>query len=62
MTTIETTTETTAATPSVTSGTLGVPGARLYYEVRGAGPMLVLVGAPMGASAFAPAAYLLAED
>ena len=24
-----------------------VPGARLYYEVRGSGPLLLLVGAPM---------------
>ena len=51
-----------AATPSITAGTLGVPGARLYYEVRGAGPMLVLVGAPMGAAAFSSAADLLATD
>ena len=53
---------TTAATPSITAGTLGVPGARLYYEVRGAGPMLALVGAPMGAAFFAPAADLLATE
>ena len=62
MTSTETTTDTIAATPSVTAGTLGVPGARLYYEVRGAGPMVVLVGAPMGATAFTPAADLLADD
>lgn len=53
---------TTAATSSITSGTLGVPGARLYYEVRGSGPMVVLVGAPMGAAAFLPVADLLAGD
>ena len=53
---------TAATTPAITAGTLGVPGARLYYEVRGAGPMLVLVGAPMGAAAFSPAADLLATS
>ncbi len=42
--------------------TLEVPGARLHYEVRGDGPLLVLVGAPMDAAAFAPLAGLLASD
>lgn len=45
-----------------TTGTLDVPGARLHYEVRGVGPLVVLVGAPMDASAFAPLADLLAPD
>jgi pimeloyl-ACP methyl ester carboxylesterase len=45
-----------------TTSTLEVPGARLYYEVRGAGPLLVLVGAPMDARSFAPLADLLAAD
>ncbi|WP_138734865.1 alpha/beta fold hydrolase [Modestobacter excelsi] len=53
---------TTTAATAVTAGTLGVPGARLHYEVRGSGPLVVLVGAPMGADAFAPLAGLLAED
>ncbi len=44
-----------------TSHTLEVPGARLYYEVRGSGPALMLVGHPMGASGFATIAPLLAE-
>jgi pimeloyl-ACP methyl ester carboxylesterase len=44
----------------VTTGTLGVPGARLHYQVRGTGPLVLLVGAPMGADAFAPLAELLA--
>jgi len=52
----------TVTTAAVTAGTLGVPGARLHYEVRGAGPLVVLVGAPMGADAFAPLAGLLAAD
>ena len=42
--------------------TLDVPGARLYYEVRGEGPLVVLVGAPMDATSFAPLAGLLASD
>ncbi|TDD47016.1 alpha/beta hydrolase [Kribbella antibiotica] len=33
----------------------------LYYEVRGNGPLVVLVGAPMDADAFAPLADLLAD-
>ncbi len=44
-----------------TSHSLDVPGARLYYEVQGAGPVLMLVGHPMGASGFASIAPLLAE-
>jgi pimeloyl-ACP methyl ester carboxylesterase len=43
------------------SHSLDVPGARLYYEVQGSGPALILVGHPMGASGFAPIAPLLAE-
>jgi len=39
-----------------------VPGARLYYEVQGSGPVLMLIGHPMGASGFAAIAPLLAED
>jgi len=42
--------------------TLKVPEAELYYEVRGAGPLVVLVGAPMDADSFAPLADLLADD
>jgi pimeloyl-ACP methyl ester carboxylesterase len=53
---------TTTVPVPTTSGTLGVPGARLHYEVRGSGPTLLLVGAPMGADAFAPLADLLAGD
>lgn len=41
---------------------LEVPGARLYYERRGAGPLVVLVGAPMDAATFVPLADLLAAD
>ncbi|GIG59863.1 hydrolase [Longispora fulva] len=49
-------------TRPVTAATLEVPGARLYYEVRGTGPLIVLVGAPMDATSFAPLADLLAAD
>ena len=45
-----------------TAQTLEVPGARLYYEVRGRGPLVVLVGAPMDAGPFGPLADLLAGD
>jgi pimeloyl-ACP methyl ester carboxylesterase len=44
------------------AATLQVPGARLHYEVRGQGSLVVLVGAPMDAAAFAPLADLLAAD
>ncbi|MFI6284768.1 alpha/beta fold hydrolase [Streptomyces sp. NPDC051018] len=52
----------TAPTVPVDARTLEVPGARLHYEVRGSGPLVVLVGAPMDAVAFAPLADLLAAD
>src|SRR3954469_6514917 len=45
-----------------TTTMLDVPGARLHHEVRGAGPLVALVGAPMDATAFAPLADLLATD
>ncbi|MFD9895782.1 alpha/beta fold hydrolase [Amycolatopsis sp. NPDC059027] len=50
------------ATPTVTTATLRVPDARLHYELRGEGPLVVLVGAPMDARSFAPLADLLATD
>lgn len=49
-------------TTTVTAGSLEVPDATLHYEVRGEGPLVVLVGAPMDAGAFAPLADLLAVD
>jgi pimeloyl-ACP methyl ester carboxylesterase len=45
-----------------TTGRLDVPGAHLYYEVRGSGPLVALVAAPMDATSFAPLADLLATD
>ncbi|GAA4535272.1 MULTISPECIES: alpha/beta fold hydrolase [Nonomuraea] len=44
------------------AGTLAVPGAELYYELRGSGPVLLLVNGGEGdAGAFAPLAALLAD-
>ncbi|MFI6596732.1 alpha/beta fold hydrolase [Nonomuraea sp. NPDC050536] len=47
---------------SSTSYTLDVPGARLHYDVQGSGPLLMLIGHPMGADGFAPIASVLADD
>ena len=47
---------------SSTSHSLDVPGARLYYEVQGSGPVLMLIGHPMDSSGFAAMAPLLAGD
>src|SRR5690242_9102881 len=55
-------TVTETSTIPVTAASLAVPGARLYYEVRGQGPLVVLVGAPMDARPFAPLADLLGPD
>jgi pimeloyl-ACP methyl ester carboxylesterase len=44
------------------SHSLDVPGARLHYEVRGSGPLLMLIGHPMDSSGFAAIAPLLADD
>ncbi|MFC4114175.1 alpha/beta fold hydrolase [Nonomuraea zeae] len=45
-----------------TTRTLDVPGARLRYEVRGSGPLLLVTGSPMGAADFAPLADAMARD
>lgn len=49
-------------TGSLTTHSLAVPGVRLHYEVRGDGPHLLLLGAPMAAADFAPLAEALASD
>jgi pimeloyl-ACP methyl ester carboxylesterase len=41
---------------------LDVPGGRLYYEVRGSGPLLLVIGQPMTSAPFGPVADLLADD
>jgi len=43
-----------------TTGHVTTSGARLYFEVRGAGPAVLLLGSPMDAAAFAPLADRLA--
>ncbi|WP_308198351.1 alpha/beta fold hydrolase [Actinomadura terrae] len=49
-------------THTPTSGTLGVDGAHLYYEVRGTGPALLVISTGNGdAAPFGPMADLLAE-
>ena len=45
-----------------TTHTLAVPDAQLHYEVRGSGPLLLVMGAPMAAAYFAPVADVLADD
>ncbi|MBF6179496.1 alpha/beta fold hydrolase [Nocardia otitidiscaviarum] len=47
---------------SASTRTLRVADATLHYEVRGQGPAVALIGAPMDADAFAPLADLLAAD
>lgn len=45
-----------------TTAALDLADARLHYELRGDGPLMVLIGAPMDADAFAPFADELASD
>jgi pimeloyl-ACP methyl ester carboxylesterase len=47
---------------TVTTATVETPDGRLYYEVRGSGPVIALVGAPMDAESFAGLADSLASD
>jgi pimeloyl-ACP methyl ester carboxylesterase len=41
---------------------VNVPGGRLYYEVRGSGPILLVIGQPMTSAPLGPLADMLAED
>jgi len=41
--------------------TLDVPGARLYYERQGDGPLLLMIGSPMDSTGFAGLARALAD-
>jgi len=45
-----------------TKHTLDVPGACLYYETRGSGPRLLLLGSPMDSTGFASMAAELADS
>jgi pimeloyl-ACP methyl ester carboxylesterase len=48
--------------PTATIGSLNVPGAKLHYEVRGSGPVLLMIpGGPADADVFAGIAPLLAD-
>jgi len=51
------------ATTSVRQSLLKVPGAQLYHEVQGLGPVLLMIpGGPTDAGIFAPLAALLADQ
>jgi clorobiocin biosynthesis protein CloN7 len=47
--------------PNLASDALDVPGARLYYERRGTGPLLAVIGSPMDSTGFAGLAGALAD-
>jgi pimeloyl-ACP methyl ester carboxylesterase len=47
---------------TATTHTVTVPGARLHYEIRGAGPLVLVIGSPMASAEFAPLAEALADD
>ena len=49
-------------TAQLTAGRLDVPGASLHYEVRGSGPLTLVVGQPMTSEPFGPLADLLADQ
>ncbi len=49
-------------TAQLTAHRIDVPGASVYYETRGAGSLLLVVGQPMTSGAFAPLADRLAAD
>src|SRR6266487_1688635 len=44
-----------------TARTLSVPGANLYYEVTGTGPVLMMIGLPVDHTEFAKVVPLLAD-
>src|SRR5689334_733274 len=46
----------------IATRSVSVPGARLHYEIRGAGPLLLVIGSPMASAEFAPLADALAGD
>src|SRR5215469_16935808 len=48
--------------PDPSAHALDVPGARLYYEQRGTGPLLLMIGSPMDSTGFAGLASALAGD
>ncbi len=48
--------------PDTTTDTLDALGARLYYERRGTGPVLLMIGSPMDSTGFAGLARAMAGD
>jgi pimeloyl-ACP methyl ester carboxylesterase len=42
--------------------TIDVPGARLYYETRGSGPVLMVIGSPMDSTGFTFLADAMADE
>lgn len=50
------------STTGLTTRFVAVPDGRLRYHVRGDGPLLLILGAPMAAAEFAPLAHALAGD
>jgi pimeloyl-ACP methyl ester carboxylesterase len=46
----------------ITTRSLPVPGARLHYEIRGSGPLVLVIGSPMASAEFAPVADALSSD
>ena len=51
-----------SAPENTTARGLDVPGAHLYYEVRGSGPLLLIIGAPMGSMFFTELADQFVAD
>lgn len=54
--------ESSSTSADSTTHVLDVPGACLYYEIRGAGPLLLMIGSPMGSRGFTALASRLATD
>jgi hypothetical protein len=50
----------TANVPRYTA--MDVPGAQLYYERQGSGPLLLMIGSPMDSTGFAGLASALASN
>ena len=46
----------------IATRSVDVPGALLHYEIRGDGPLLLVIGSPMASAEFAPLADALASD
>lgn len=49
-------------TTTIATHALEVPGATIHFDLRGSGPLLALIGAPMGGGHFSAFADLMAAD